>query len=73
MGAGDPELLAREMATLRRACHRLIWLDPLASRPGFEPPTVGLRAALPYVDALVPCATVASLEQLAGPLKRMSR
>ncbi len=65
---GDPELLAREMATLRRACHRLIWLDPLASRPGFEPATVGLRAALPYADALVPCASVASLEELADGL-----
>ena len=56
------------MATLRRACHRLLWLDPLASRPGFEPATVGLRAALPYVDALVPCATVASLQALADGL-----
>ncbi len=66
---GDPELLAREMATLRRACHRLLWLDPLASRPGFEPSTVGLRAALPHVDALVPCASVESLEQLASHLE----
>jgi uncharacterized protein with von Willebrand factor type A (vWA) domain len=63
---GDPELLGREMAALRRSCHRLLWLDPLASRPGFEPSTLGLRAALPHVDALVPCATVASLEELAG-------
>ncbi|HEU5170645.1 MAG TPA: VWA domain-containing protein [Gemmatimonadales bacterium] len=70
---GDPELLAREMAALRRACHRLLWLDPLASRPGFEPATVGLRAALPYVDALVPCANVASLEELAGRLGAMGR
>jgi uncharacterized protein len=65
---GDPELLAREMATLRRSCHRLIWLDPLAARPGFEPATVGLRAALPHVDDLVPCATVASLEEMAQRL-----
>jgi uncharacterized protein with von Willebrand factor type A (vWA) domain len=70
---GEPALLAREMATLRRACHRLLWLDPLASRPGFEPSTVGLRAALPYVDALVPCATVASLQQLAGQLTTQIR
>jgi uncharacterized protein with von Willebrand factor type A (vWA) domain len=65
---GDPVLLAREMATLQRSCHRLIWLDPLAGRPGFEPATVGLRAALPYIDELVPCATVASLEQMAQRL-----
>ena len=61
---GDPELLAREMARLQRSCHRLIWLDPLASRAGFEPATLGLKAALPYVDEFLPCASVASLEKL---------
>lgn len=65
---GDPALLAREMATLRRSCHRLLWLDPLASCAGFEPVTTGLRAALPHTDGLVPCATVASLEMLAKRL-----
>jgi uncharacterized protein with von Willebrand factor type A (vWA) domain len=63
---GDPAALAREMATLRRSCHRLLWIDPLAARPGFEPSTVGLQAALPYIDELVPAASVASLEDLAG-------
>jgi uncharacterized protein with von Willebrand factor type A (vWA) domain len=65
---GDPVLLAREMATLQRSCYRLIWLDPLASRPGFEPTTVGLRAALPYIDDLVPCASVISLKEMAERL-----
>jgi uncharacterized protein with von Willebrand factor type A (vWA) domain len=68
---GDPELLAREMETLRRSCRKLLWLDPLASRPGFAPATVGLRAALPHVDELVPCASVRSLELLAGRLGDM--
>jgi uncharacterized protein len=65
---GDPAVLAREMATLRRSCHRLLWIDPLAARPGFEPATAGLRAALPHVDELIPAASVASLEQLAQRL-----
>ncbi|MFN8653594.1 MAG: VWA domain-containing protein [Gemmatimonadales bacterium] len=61
---GEPELLAREMERLQRSCHRLIWLDPLASREGFEPATLGLKAALPFVDDFLPCASVASLESL---------
>jgi uncharacterized protein with von Willebrand factor type A (vWA) domain len=65
---GDPQRLAREMAALRRACHRLLWLDPLAGQPGFAPETAGLRAALPHVDAFLPCANVASLEALAQRL-----
>jgi uncharacterized protein with von Willebrand factor type A (vWA) domain len=70
---GDPALLAREMATLKRSCHRLLWLDPLASRSGFEPATAGLRAALPFADELVPCASVASLEVLAERLMAIQR
>jgi uncharacterized protein len=65
---GDPRILAREMAILRRSCHRLLWIDPLAAKPGFEPATVGLQAALPHVDALVPAGSVASLADLARRL-----
>ena len=68
---GDPVLLANELATLRRSCHRLLWLDPLAGRPGFEPATLGLRAALPHIDDLVPCATVASLAEMAERLSAL--
>jgi len=70
---GDPELLAREMERLQRSCHRLIWLDPLASRDGFEPATLGLKAALPFVDDFLPCANVASLERLGDLLARENR
>jgi hypothetical protein len=65
---GDPALLAREMARLRRSCYRLYWLDPLAGQPGFTPEVAGLRAALPHIDALVPCASISSLERLATQL-----
>ena len=68
---GDSALLAREMAVLQRSCYGLIWLDPLASRPDFEPATQGLRAALPFVDDFVPCGSVASLEEMAERLGRL--
>jgi len=58
---GDPALVATETARLRRNCHRLVWLNPLAGTPGYEPLT---RAAMPYIDDFVPAGTVASLERL---------
>ena len=64
--------LGDEMARLRRSCYRLYWLDPLASQPGFTPAVAGLKAALPHVDGLLPCATVASLEDLANRLIEMT-
>jgi uncharacterized protein with von Willebrand factor type A (vWA) domain len=62
---GDPEQLEREMSRLRRASHRLIWLNPLAAHPDYEPLTRGMRAAVPHTDELLAGNSLASLEQLA--------
>ncbi len=66
---GDPEQLDREMARLRRASHRLIWLNPLAAHPDYEPLTRGMRAAVPHTDELLAGNSLASLEQLAAILE----
>jgi uncharacterized protein len=63
---GEPELLAAEMARLRRCAHRVVWLNPLAADPQYEPLTRGMQAALPHVDHLLPGNSIASLEALAG-------
>jgi uncharacterized protein len=62
---GDPAELDREMARLRRSAHHLVWLNPLAAHPEFEPLTRGMRAAVPYTDELLAGNSLASLEQLA--------
>ena len=61
---GDPALVATETARLRRNCHRLVWLNPLAGTPGYQPLAGGMRAAYPYIDDFLPAGTVASLERL---------
>jgi uncharacterized protein with von Willebrand factor type A (vWA) domain len=65
---GDPEMLSREMDRLQRSCHRLIWLNPLLGSPGYEPLTLGMQAALPYVDDFLPVHNLVSLEQLGAKL-----
>ena len=62
---GDPDLLAEEMARLSRTAHRLLWLNPLAADPRYEPLTRGMQAAMPHVDHLLPGNSIASLEALA--------
>jgi uncharacterized protein with von Willebrand factor type A (vWA) domain len=61
---GDPDLVARETARLRRNCHRLIWLNPLAGAPGYQPIAAGMAAAYPYIDDFLPAGSLASLERL---------
>jgi uncharacterized protein with von Willebrand factor type A (vWA) domain len=62
---GDPGLVAEETARLRRNCHRLIWLNPLAGMAGYQPLAAGMAAAYPFIDDFVAAGTLASLERLA--------
>jgi uncharacterized protein with von Willebrand factor type A (vWA) domain len=61
---GDPAVVGREMERLQRSCHRLVWLNPLAGAPGYQPLAAGMQAAYPYIDDFLPAGTVASLERL---------
>ena len=58
---GEPELLARALARIRRRARRVVWLNPLVSRPDFTPSSAGMHAALPYLDLLAQGSDLASL------------
>lgn len=58
---GDPALLDVEMRRFARSMHRVIWLNPLAGRPGFAPETRGMQAALPYIDDLLAAGSLRDL------------
>jgi uncharacterized protein with von Willebrand factor type A (vWA) domain len=66
---GDPAQLAAEMARLKRTAHRVVWVNPLRARPGYEPLARGMAAALPHVDHFVAGDSVRSLEGLAALLE----
>jgi hypothetical protein len=68
---GEPDLLAAEMARLRRSAHRLVWLNPLAADPAGEPLTRGMQAAIPHTDRLLPGNSLAHLDELAAILEEM--
>jgi uncharacterized protein with von Willebrand factor type A (vWA) domain len=68
---GDPDQLEAEMARLARSAHRLVWLNPLAAHPDYEPLTRGMRAAVPHTDELLAGNSLQSLEQLAEILEEM--
>jgi uncharacterized protein len=59
-----PEVLDRAMARVRRRAHTLIWLNPRAAQPGFEPLAGSMAAALPYCDAFLPAHSLTGLRDL---------
>jgi uncharacterized protein with von Willebrand factor type A (vWA) domain len=67
---GDLELLEQTMRTLSRRSARLIWLNPLAGSPGYEPTASGMQTALPHIDHFAPAHNLESLRLLETQLSR---
>lgn len=61
LDVGDPERLSEALAQIRRRTRRVIWLNPLLGREGYEPLARGMAAALPLVDVFAPAHNLESL------------
>ncbi len=66
---GGTELLAEQMARLRRLAHAVVWVNPHKGRSGYEPLTGGMQAALPSIDHFVSGHSMAAFEELAGVIQ----
>lgn len=67
---GGPETIEKAMKTIYRKSKKVIWLNPLAGSPGFAPDTMGMKAALPYIDSLVSAHNLESLKQVLHQLRQ---
>ncbi len=59
-----PEELAEVMARVARRARRVVWLNPRAAAPGYQPLVGSMSAALPWVDAFLPAHTLRELPQV---------
>jgi uncharacterized protein with von Willebrand factor type A (vWA) domain len=66
----SPDQLAAAMARLQRRAHRVIWINPRASAPGFEPRVATMAAALPFCDQLLPADNFHSLARVISEISR---
>jgi hypothetical protein len=62
---GELASLVTEMERLQRAAHTVVWVNPLAGEPGYEPLAQGMAASLPYIDRFLPGHNLRSFEALA--------
>jgi uncharacterized protein len=70
--SGPPEALDRVMERLRRRSARVVWLNPRAGSPGFEPLVASMAAALPHCDAFLPGDTVLALPDVFAAIGAVS-
>lgn len=66
-----PDMLARQLARLKRRGARIVWLNPLKGWAGYEPVARGMAAALPFLDHFAAAGTLADLAALEPQLNRM--
>ncbi len=68
---GGKDLLMQEMVFLSRKAYAIIWLNPLAGDPDYEPLCRGMKTALPYVDYFLPADSLQSLKRVGRLLSRV--
>ena len=66
LDTGEPERLEREVAWLRRAGRRLLWLNPLLRYEGYEPIARGAAVLHRHADAMLAVHNLSRLEELAA-------
>lgn len=59
-----PEILDHALTRLKRRAAHLVWINPRAAAPGFEPLAGSMAAALPHCDAFLPAHSLAGLREL---------
>jgi uncharacterized protein with von Willebrand factor type A (vWA) domain len=67
---GDVSELEDAVVWLSQRSPLVLWLNPLAASPSFEPTASGMQAADPYVDGIFPFAGAADIEELARQLEQ---
>ena len=59
-----PDVLERALARLRRRAAFVVWLNPRAAQPDFEPLVGSMAAALPYCDLFLSAHSIEGLREL---------
>jgi hypothetical protein len=67
---GDIDLLEERMVALYRGSRAVLWLNPLASSPEYEPACRGMEVALPFVDGLFAFSRAEDVVEIARQLEQ---
>lgn len=58
------------MKQIHSKAAKVIWLNPLAGNPAFEPSVQGMTAAMPYIDIFASAHNAASLRKIVSHLRK---
>tara|TARA_R110002096_G_scaffold367840_1_gene561076 strand:+ start:7815 stop:9011 length:1197 start_codon:yes stop_codon:yes gene_type:complete len=64
-------LMADQLKRLKSRCYKVIWLNPMMGRKGYEVKTDALKYSLPYIDILAPAYNLRTLLELEKTLVKI--
>lgn len=67
---GDTNILAENMQYIYKKSAKVIWLNPLAGHPQYQPSANGMQAALPFIDVFASAHNLNSLKKVLPHLRR---
>lgn len=68
---GEPETLVQQLQQLKQRAKKIVWLNPLLGRDGYEPIAEGMKAALPLLDLFASAHNLESLLKLESDLIKL--
>lgn len=68
LDTGEPEVMDRELAWLKRRCRRLLWLNPLLRFDRYEPIAQGAAVLHRHADAMLAVHNLERLQDLAAKI-----
>lgn len=71
LDTGPAALLKEQLQDITARARKLIWLNPLLGRAGYEPLAAGMAAALPLLDVFAPAHNLESLAALEPQLIKL--
>jgi uncharacterized protein with von Willebrand factor type A (vWA) domain len=71
LDTGSSEDLVKQLECIKQRSKRLVWLNPLIGRTGYEPKTQAMLKALPLIDLFAPAHNLESLAALETELTQL--
>lgn len=68
---GEPKQLTEQLQQLKQRARKIVWLNPLLGRDGYEPIAEGMKAALPLLDLFSSAHNLDSLMKLESELMKL--
>ncbi len=59
---GDVTVLTDSLSRIKAKARKLVWLNPLAGNPAFQPTVAAMQAAMPFLDVFAPVHNLDSLK-----------